>query len=98
MMSKSLLQLLNILLILSFVLSSATVQNTRRLLPNSEKFSTQTTSVELQGSTSKEFRNDEEMFDMVEGFRVEGRFFLESNDYPGTGANNRHDPKTPGRA
>nr|DAD47066.1 TPA_asm: hypothetical protein HUJ06_017003 [Nelumbo nucifera] len=23
---------------------------------------------------------------------------IESNDYPGTGANNHHDPKTPGRS
>lgn len=27
---------------------------------------------------------------------VEGRMDFESTDYPGTGANNRHDPKTPG--
>lgn len=29
---------------------------------------------------------------------IEGRMDLENNDYPGTGANNHHDPKTPGRA
>ncbi|KAJ7976458.1 Transmembrane protein [Quillaja saponaria] len=29
---------------------------------------------------------------------VEGRMDLESTDYPGTGANNNHDPKTPGTA
>ena len=34
------------------------------------------------------------MFDMAEEFMVERRIDLESNDYPGTGANNRHDPKT----
>lgn len=32
-----------------------------------------------------------------EGF-MEGRMDMENNDYPGTGANNHHDPKTPGRA
>ncbi|KAK1317458.1 hypothetical protein QJS10_CPA05g00607 [Acorus calamus] len=26
-----------------------------------------------------------------------GRMDLESNDYPGSGANNRHDPRNPGR-
>ncbi|KAK1278263.1 hypothetical protein QJS04_geneDACA003460 [Acorus gramineus] len=26
-----------------------------------------------------------------------GRMDIESNDYPGSGANNRHDPKSPGR-
>jgi len=41
-------------------------------------------------------KNGEEMFDMAEEFMVERRIDLESNDYPGTGANNRHDPKTPG--
>ncbi|MQM19099.1 hypothetical protein Taro_052100 [Colocasia esculenta] len=30
---------------------------------------------------------------------VRGRMDMQSfNDYPGSGANNRHDPKTPGRA
>ncbi|KAG9458524.1 hypothetical protein H6P81_003032 [Aristolochia fimbriata] len=28
---------------------------------------------------------------------VRGRMDIESTDYPGSGANNRHDPKTPGR-
>lgn len=32
-----------------------------------------------------------------EGF-IEGRMDMESTDYPGTGANNHHDPRTPGRA
>jgi len=36
----------------------------------------------------------EEMFDLAE--ELERRIDLENNDYPGTGANNRHDPKTPG--
>lgn len=34
---------------------------------------------------------------VVEEFAVEGRMDLESTDYPGTGANNRHDPRSPGR-
>ena len=29
---------------------------------------------------------------------INGRMDLESTDYPGTGANNHHDPRTPGRA
>ena len=39
---------------------------------------------------------NEEVFEEGEG-SVEARIALESNDYPGTGANNHHDPKTPGR-
>lgn len=49
----------------------------------------------LQGAV--EFRNGEEMFDTVEEFMVKERINLETEDYPGTGANNHHDPKTPGR-
>ncbi|KAG4912780.1 hypothetical protein AAZX31_19G106200 [Glycine max] len=90
---KSPLQLLIIiLLVFSFVVSSAALQTTRRLLPNKEKLSTQITS----DKGVEELRNGEEMLDMAEEFMVEGRIDLESNDYPGTGANNRHDPKTPG--
>ncbi|PIN16914.1 hypothetical protein CDL12_10438 [Handroanthus impetiginosus] len=29
--------------------------------------------------------------------KLQGRMNLELEDYPGTGANNNHDPKTPGR-
>ncbi|KAK7301663.1 hypothetical protein RJT34_12533 [Clitoria ternatea] len=95
MVFKAPLQLLIItLLVFSFVLSSAAVPTTRSLLLNKEKFSTQTTSIE----GSEDFRNGEEVLDMGVEFMVEGRVDLESNDYPGTGANNRHDPKTPGIA
>ncbi|ESW33892.1 hypothetical protein PHAVU_001G106900 [Phaseolus vulgaris] len=90
MRSKSPLQFLLILLLaFSFVISSAAVK-TRRLLPNKENISTQISSdkgVEKLGS-------GEEMFDLAE--ELERRIDLENNDYPGTGANNRHDPKTPG--
>ena len=34
----------------------------------------------------------------AEELMLERRMDLESTDYPGTGANNRHDPKSPGRA
>ncbi|KAG6751962.1 hypothetical protein POTOM_044177 [Populus tomentosa] len=38
----------------------------------------------------------EMLIDAGEGY-IEGRMDLESTDYPGTGANNHHDPKTPGK-
>lgn len=41
--------------------------------------------------------NSEELLEFEQGY-IEGRMDIESNDYPGTGANNHHDPKTPGRA
>lgn len=37
-------------------------------------------------------------FEVGEGLVAEGRMDMEeSTDYPGTGANNHHDPKSPGR-
>ncbi|OIW03262.1 hypothetical protein TanjilG_20566 [Lupinus angustifolius] len=94
MMHKVSLQLLILLLIFSFVLSSAFVPTRRSLLQKKNKSSIQTTLVQ----DASDFRNGEEKFDMAEEFMVEGRMDFERNDYPGTGANNRHDPKTPGRA
>ncbi|MED6188026.1 hypothetical protein PIB30_082097 [Stylosanthes scabra] len=92
----TLLQLLITLLLFSYVLSSSAVPTTRSLSPRREKPSIQTSQEELKGST--ESRNSEtEMFDLGQEFMVEGRMDLESNDYPGTGANRNHDPKTPGR-
>ncbi|CAB4316381.1 unnamed protein product [Prunus armeniaca] len=39
------------------------------------------------------------LFDVGEGEGfIEGRMDMERTDYPGTGANNHHDPRTPGRA
>ncbi|KAF1883248.1 hypothetical protein Lal_00030353 [Lupinus albus] len=94
MVNKATLQLLIILLIFSFVLSSASVPTRRSLLTKKDKSSIQTTLVQ----DASEFRNGEGMIDMAEEFMVEGRMDLERNDYPGTGANNKHDPKTPGGA
>lgn len=44
-----------------------------------------------------EVSDSEELLGMEQGY-IEGRMDMESTDYPGTGANNHHDPKTPGRA
>ncbi|KAI4301006.1 hypothetical protein L6164_034324 [Bauhinia variegata] len=86
--------LLLILLGFSFFLLSAAVPTTRSLLSNREESSVQTTQIQVD----LDFTNGEEMFDMGKEFIVEGRMDMESADYPGTGANNRHEPKTPGRA
>ncbi|OIW06462.1 hypothetical protein TanjilG_05233 [Lupinus angustifolius] len=89
-----LLQFLIVLMIFSFLLSSATVPTARRLLLNNEKSSVQTTQV--QGDLV--LKNRREMIDVEEELKVKERMDLENADYPGTGANNRHDPKSPGRA
>ncbi|KAK7266979.1 hypothetical protein RIF29_19641 [Crotalaria pallida] len=94
MTHNSPLQWLIVLIIFSFVLSSAAVPTTRSLLSNTEKSSFQATLVE----GALEFRNERKMLVVEEELMVKERMVLESSDYPGTGANNRHDPKTPERA
>ncbi|CAL0321624.1 unnamed protein product [Lupinus luteus] len=89
-----LLQLIIVLMIYSFVLSSAIVPTTRSLQLNKEKSSVQTTLV--QGDLV--LKNGREMIDVEEELMVRERMDLENADYPGTGPNNRHDPKSPGRA
>ncbi|XP_004493240.1 uncharacterized protein [Cicer arietinum] len=84
-MSKAPLQLLTIILLFSFLLSSAAVPTTRSLLNWKNTLDDQ-----LHGGP--ELRNEEEEL------MAEKRIDFENNDYPGTGANNRHVPKTPGRA
>ncbi|CAL0299201.1 unnamed protein product [Lupinus luteus] len=94
MIHKHTLKLVIVLImIFSLVLSYDAVPTTRSLLSNRNKSSIQATLVEEGVS---EFGNGGEMFD-VEEFMVKERMGLESGDYPGTGANNRHDPKPPGR-
>lgn len=39
----------------------------------------------------------EDLFEAREELMVKERMNLEMDDYPGTGANNHHDPNTPGR-
>ncbi|KAF7819227.1 Transmembrane channel-like protein [Senna tora] len=39
---------------------------------------------------------DAQGLELEETMEKEGRMDLESEDYPGTGANNRHDPRSPG--
>lgn len=41
----------------------------------------------------REIEGDEKLFESL----LERRMNIELTDYPGTGANNNHDPKTPGR-
>ncbi|KAE9619838.1 hypothetical protein Lal_00040179 [Lupinus albus] len=83
-----------LIMIFSLVLSHAAVPITRSFLSNRNKSSIQATLVEEGGS---EIGNGGEMFDVEEELVVKERMDMESGDYPGTGANNRHDPKSPGR-
>ncbi|KAJ6693893.1 hypothetical protein OIU85_004660 [Salix viminalis] len=83
-----------LILALSSVLSSVAVPATRSLKSNEEIPSEVQ---ELLPQDAVILTNGEMLIDVGKGY-VEGRMDLESTDYPGTGANNHHDPKTPGKA
>ncbi|XP_057950025.1 uncharacterized protein LOC131145015 [Malania oleifera] len=91
---KATLRLLLLFMALSFILiSSAAVPTTRSLNSNIENPSVQDswaqgTAVDLRGK---------EKWAEVEGGYAERRMEVETTDYPGAGANNHHDPRTPGR-
>ncbi|XP_012070364.1 uncharacterized protein LOC105632565 [Jatropha curcas] len=76
----------------SFVISSLAVPTTRSL-----KSTRENPSSSVQDLLTQDLDFGEEQLDLIEG-DMNGRMDLESQDYPGTGANNHHDPKTPGRA
>ncbi|KAL8132236.1 hypothetical protein AgCh_007933 [Apium graveolens] len=83
--TKSVFQLLLVMfLCLSSLLCSFSAVPTSRVLKSDED------TLALQDLQAQEVTEGGEML------VVEGRMDFESADYPGTGANNRHDPKTPG--
>ncbi|KAA8518348.1 hypothetical protein F0562_015769 [Nyssa sinensis] len=87
---KAFLRLLVLFLFLSFVLSTAAVPTSRSLKSIEED----PTAQDFLAQGVMDMKTDGEL---LERQFIEGRMDLESNDYPGTGANNHHDPKTPGR-
>ncbi|ESR56764.1 hypothetical protein CICLE_v10022756mg [Citrus x clementina] len=91
--NKACLKLLVLFLGLSFVLSSTAVPATRMAKSDNDPVQVQ----ELLAQEAMEVSDSEEVLGMEQGY-IEGRMDMESTDYPGTGANNHHDPKTPGRA
>ncbi|KAF2288148.1 hypothetical protein GH714_004666 [Hevea brasiliensis] len=88
-------RLLLLFLGFSFVLSSLAVPSTRSLKSTEENPSS------VQDFLTQDAMDlnlvEEQVLDLGEGY-INGRMDLENTDYPGTGANNHHDPKTPGRA
>ncbi|KAJ7971978.1 putative Transmembrane protein [Quillaja saponaria] len=95
MVHKDTLKLLILFLGFILLISAAAVPTSRSLLSNKEDSTVDLQTSLVQGAL--DLRNGEDMFDLREEF-IEGRMDLESTDYPGTGANNHHDPKSPGRA
>ncbi|KAL9436349.1 hypothetical protein AB3S75_022408 [Citrus x aurantiifolia] len=92
--NKACLKLLVLFLGFSFVLSSTAVPATRMAKSDNEN---PVQVQELLAQEAMEVSDSEELLGMEQGY-IEGRMDMESTDYPGTGANNHHDPKTPGRA
>ncbi|WOH06281.1 hypothetical protein DCAR_0625706 [Daucus carota subsp. sativus] len=95
MNSSSLRQLLLLLLAFSLLLSTTAAVPTSRSLKSIKDTSA------LQGLHDENWlvqvmANNGELL-VVEEIAMEGRMDLENTDYPGTGANNRHDPRSPGR-
>ncbi|KAB2058596.1 Calcium-transporting ATPase 9, plasma membrane-type -like protein [Gossypium arboreum] len=76
------------------LLSCAAVPSTRSLKSNKELPSSVQ---DLLAQDVMELSYGEEVIAEGDGFNGE-RMLMESTDYPGTGANKNHDPKTPGRA
>ncbi|MBA0860516.1 hypothetical protein Goshw_018337 [Gossypium schwendimanii] len=76
------------------LLSCVAVPTTRSLKSNKELPSSVQ---DLLAQDVMELSDGEEVITEGDGFNGE-RMLLESTDYPGTGANKNHDPKTPGRA
>ncbi|KAJ8484567.1 hypothetical protein OPV22_017052 [Ensete ventricosum] len=85
--TKALNHLLTLLLFLSFILSLDAAPLSRSL------------GLRNQGVTAikaaEQVINKAMLFE--EGVPVNGRMGIELNDYPGSGANSRHDPKNPGK-
>ncbi|KAE8660049.1 Cyclin/Brf1-like TBP-binding protein, putative isoform 1 [Hibiscus syriacus] len=94
MENKAFVRLLLLFVGFSYLLLCAAVPTTRRLKSNKELPS----SVQyLPAEDVMKLSEGEELLEEAYGLNGE-RLLLESTDYPGTGANKNHDPKTPGRA
>ncbi|KAI4348506.1 hypothetical protein L6164_009222 [Bauhinia variegata] len=97
MEQKSLLRVVVILLGLSYVLFAAAVPATRSLTSRKVDASVQ----DLLAKEDLELKSIEEMseFDQMQESVVEGRMMMvDTADYPPTGANRAHQPRSPGKA
>ncbi|KAK9986884.1 hypothetical protein SO802_031835 [Lithocarpus litseifolius] len=92
MAQKAFLSFFVLFLSFSYVLSISAVP-TRSLKSKKDDPSVQ----HLLAQEAMDLRDGVEVFDVGERF-IEGRMDFETSDYKGTGANQGHDPKTPGKA
>ncbi|XWS58582.1 hypothetical protein CRYUN_Cryun08bG0046600 [Craigia yunnanensis] len=97
MENKAFIRLMLLFLGFSYLLlSCAAVPTTRSLKSNKELLSSFSVQ-DLLAQDVMKLNEAEELFGEGDAFNEE-RVLLESTDYPGTGANKDHDPKTPGGA
>ncbi|CAD5180056.1 unnamed protein product [Musa acuminata subsp. malaccensis] len=83
--TKALNHLLTLLLFLSFILSLDAAPLSRRLALRNQD--------DTAIKAAEQVINKPMLFE--EGVPVNGRMDIELDDYPGSGANSRHDPKNP---
>ncbi|XP_024641531.1 uncharacterized protein [Medicago truncatula] len=96
MFNKFALHCLLFFMVFSYLfLPSSSLQTSRRFLSKDEKSTSMQTSLVKENVTGLSIGEDS--FDKGEEFMVKERMNLEIEDYPGTGANNHHDPNPPGR-
>ncbi|GFS33365.1 hypothetical protein Acr_00g0027950 [Actinidia rufa] len=87
-----LLLLIVLFLVLSSVFSSASV-------PTSRSLKSFEGGPSLHDQGEMDMKTGGELINVEEGLtEEEGGMDLDDPDYPGTGANNHHDPKSPGRS
>ncbi|XP_058727365.1 uncharacterized protein LOC131598820 [Vicia villosa] len=92
MFNKFPLQCLLFFLIFSCLLLTS---SSRRILSKDERSSSTQTKLDKESAIG--LSKVEDLFEAREELMVKERMNLEMDDYPGTGANNHHDPNTPGR-
>ncbi|XP_050903044.1 uncharacterized protein LOC127115572 [Lathyrus oleraceus] len=92
MFNKFPLQFLLFFLIFSCLLLSS---SSRRIFTKDEKSSSMQTKLVKESAIG--LIKGEDLFEAREELMVKERMNLEMDDYPGTGANNHHDPNAPGR-
>ncbi|XP_043698364.1 uncharacterized protein LOC122649069 [Telopea speciosissima] len=91
---RALLRFLILFLGFSYAFSSISIPQSAAYL----KSDNEDTSIQefVEQDLMDERNYGEELLEFDEAIR--GRMVIESDDYPGTGANNHHDPKSPGRS
>ncbi|GMI65023.1 hypothetical protein like AT3G47510 [Hibiscus trionum] len=95
METKAFVRLMLLFLGFSFLLLSSTAVPTTRSLKSNKELPSSVQ--DLPAQDVMKLSDAEELSGEADAFNGE-RLLLESTDYPGTGANKNHDPKTPGRA